>query len=378
MHHPALKPSGRVHEDSITILGWTASSRKAPIIGSDLLDQYCEQLGGVLTLPEILFGNSTLQLRHNDTGLVIEFNAFDALKRWRADNLPPLKVHVAQQWQAARLHEIRKQQAVVLEYDWTYTTSYTGSTRWSSQPAAPVQQQQQQQLPVPDQPTSMQQPTATSAVAAIQQAQQQQEQPEQRQQFSLGDGATAPEAREGAAVHSTAYKAPSTQQQHAAAYSGPDGVQVRSSDSSSDQLPQWQPSSNQIDRGMLMSKDEPILFYAEVPLYESELDDNGVSQLTVKVRVMPRCWLVLLRFFLRVDGCLVRLREVRHFCRLDAPSCIIRETKHCEGTVQELATAGAPTPTTAFEDAEAAAGAFAAITPQCLKKFELHELQIGQ
>jgi type 2A phosphatase activator TIP41 len=30
---------------------------------------------------------------------------------------------------------------------------------------------------------------------------------------------------------------------------------------------------------------------------------------------MPRCWLVLLRFWLRVDGCLVRLREVRHFCR---------------------------------------------------------------
>ena len=28
---------------------------------------------------------------------------------------------------------------------------------------------------------------------------------------------------------------------------------------------------------------DPILFYDEVPLYESELDDNGVSQLTVKV-----------------------------------------------------------------------------------------------
>jgi hypothetical protein len=30
---------------------------------------------------------------------------------------------------------------------------------------------------------------------------------------------------------------------------------------------------------------------------------------------MPRCWLVLMRFWLRVDGCLVRLRDVRHFCR---------------------------------------------------------------
>jgi hypothetical protein len=35
----------------------------------------------------------------------------------------------------------------------------------------------------------------------------------------------------------------------------------------------------------------------------------------LQVRVMPRCWLVLMRFWLRVDGCLVRLRDVRHFCR---------------------------------------------------------------
>ncbi len=33
---------------------------------------------------------------------------------------------------------------------------------------------------------------------------------------------------------------------------------------------------------MLMARD-PILFYDEIPLYESELDDNGVSQLLVKV-----------------------------------------------------------------------------------------------
>lgn len=33
---------------------------------------------------------------------------------------------------------------------------------------------------------------------------------------------------------------------------------------------------------MLMARD-PILFYDEIPLFESELDDNGVSQLLVKV-----------------------------------------------------------------------------------------------
>ena len=79
--------------------------------------------------------------------------------------------------------------------------------------------------------------------------------------------------------------------------------------------PAWVPTQHQADRALLLSRDEPILFFADVPLYESELDDNGVSALGVKVRVMPRCWLVLLRFWLRVDGALVRLRETRLFCR---------------------------------------------------------------
>ena len=45
---------------------------------------------------------------------------------------------------------------------------------------------------------------------------------------------------------------------------------------------EWVPTIEQLDKGMLMARD-PILFYDEIPLYESELDDNGVSQLLVKV-----------------------------------------------------------------------------------------------
>ncbi len=45
----------------------------------------------------------------------------------------------------------------------------------------------------------------------------------------------------------------------------------------------WRSSAQQIDRSALMTRD-PILFYDEVPLHMSELDDNGLSQLTVKVR----------------------------------------------------------------------------------------------
>jgi type 2A phosphatase activator TIP41 len=34
---------------------------------------------------------------------------------------------------------------------------------------------------------------------------------------------------------------------------------------------------------------------------------------------MPRCWFVLLRLWLKVDGSMARLREARLFCRFDTP-----------------------------------------------------------
>jgi type 2A phosphatase activator TIP41 len=235
--HSKMEPlarASRVHEESYSVKGWTVRARTAPIIGSTLMDQYSEQLGGVLTIPEICFGNSSLQLRHDASGVVLSFNALDALKQWKADDLPPLKVNVAREWQAARLHEIEKQQAVVLEYDWTYTTSYSGSLSWSP-------------------PQFGSSSDSSSAAGTRQQPQ---------------DAAASPAA--AAAADCNASDSNPTQQQQ--------------QQQQQQQLPQWQPSSRQIDRRMLMSKDEPILFYAEVPLYESELDDNGVCQLTVKVR----------------------------------------------------------------------------------------------
>ena len=64
---------------------------------------------------------------------------------------------------------------------------------------------------------------------------------------------------------------------------------------------------------MLMDKSAPILMYDDVPLYEDDLHDNGESQLSVKVRIMPKCFYILLRFFLRIDNVLVRCRDVRFF-----------------------------------------------------------------
>lgn len=60
-----------------------------------------------------------------------------------------------------------------------------------------------------------------------------------------------------------------------------------------------------------LKRQDPILFFDEVVLYESELDDNGISILSCKLRVMPDRMLLLCRLFMRLDNVLVRIRDTR-------------------------------------------------------------------
>jgi type 2A phosphatase activator TIP41 len=61
----------------------------------------------------------------------------------------------------------------------------------------------------------------------------------------------------------------------------------------------------------LLKRPDPIIFFEEVLLYESELDDNGISLVTCKFRVMPDRMLLLCRLFMRLDNVLVRIRDTR-------------------------------------------------------------------
>ncbi|KAF6176248.1 hypothetical protein GIB67_023539 [Kingdonia uniflora] len=114
---------------------------------------------------------------------------------------------------------------------------------------------------------------------------------------------------------------------------------------------QWEDCMEKIDVVALASK-EPILFYDEVVLYEDELSDNGVSLLTVKVRVMPSCWFLLLRFWLRVDGVLMRLRDTRVHCAFekDENPVVLRDSCWREATFQSLAAKGLPSDSAAYSD----------------------------
>ncbi|GAA5914211.1 hypothetical protein JCM8208_001520 [Rhodotorula glutinis] len=93
--------------------------------------------------------------------------------------------------------------------------------------------------------------------------------------------------------------------------------------------PEWlpaPPSHPGIPLALLARTDIPILFFDEVPLFEDELGDNGIADVTVRVRVNHLSLFVLSRFALRIDGVLFRQFDVRVFHAFGSGE-IVREVK---------------------------------------------------
>ncbi|KAG2385959.1 hypothetical protein C9374_003108 [Naegleria lovaniensis] len=93
--------------------------------------------------------------------------------------------------------------------------------------------------------------------------------------------------------------------------------------------------THKIDYDLLKRKDDPILFYDEIVLFEDELHDHGVSHLTAKIRVMNHSFYVLMRFFLRVDGVCIRCIDTRLFHKF-GQNYLLREFSIRESSWKDL------------------------------------------
>ncbi|BFG41969.1 hypothetical protein CerSpe_282430 [Prunus speciosa] len=242
----------------LRIHGWEIESRKRSILKSSTLELWEKKLE-TYHMPEMVFGDSCLALKHFKSGFTIHFNAFDALVGWKKEALPPVEVPAAAQWK----FRSKPSQQIILDYDYTFTTPYCGS---------------------------------------------------ETVKFDADKLEGGEISKDTCNLH-------------------------------------WEDCNEKIDVVALASK-EPILFYDEVVLYEDELADSGVSLLTVKVRVMPSCWFLLLRFWLRVDGALMRLRDTRMHCAFNdnASPTILRESCWREATFQALSAKGYPSEDAAYND----------------------------
>lgn len=94
------------------------------------------------------------------------------------------------------------------------------------------------------------------------------------------------------------------------------------------------PTQERIDIERLKAK-EKILFYADIGLYEDELHDCGCSTLSVKIRVMPTYFFILMRQYMRVDNVIVRISDTRLFHELGT-DYILREFTTRESAIPDL------------------------------------------
>jgi type 2A phosphatase activator TIP41 len=84
-----------------------------------------------------------------------------------------------------------------------------------------------------------------------------------------------------------------------------------------------------------LRRPDPILFFDEVDLYEDELGDNGMSLLSIKVRVMPARLLLLSRFFLRLDDVIFRVRDTRVYVEFETGQ-VVRDYAVMEAPYSKL------------------------------------------
>ncbi|KAI1762503.1 TIP41-domain-containing protein [Hypoxylon sp. FL1150] len=220
---------------------FVVTSRKLPISKAGPIDAMERSLG--IPVPEMIFGDNLVGVRHVPSGWAIEFNAYDALDAVDKTDRNMLQVAYARSWSASREQTSAGIKDVVKPYDWSYSTTYRGTV--VSAPSLPP--------PPPPPPSDSNSVPTTSSTNTPTEA----------------DGKV-----EGK------------------------------------KLPEFRPTDKPIPIELLKRRD-PILFFDDVMLYESELDDNGISVLSVKVRVHERRMLLLARLFMRLDNVVVRVRDTR-------------------------------------------------------------------
>lgn len=95
-----------------------------------------------------------------------------------------------------------------------------------------------------------------------------------------------------------------------------------------------EPTNERIDVEKLKRRDN-ILFYQDLTLFEDELHDNGIAVCSVKIRVMPNTFFILLRYFLRIDNVMMRINDTRIFHEF-GQNYLLREYTSREAKIPDI------------------------------------------
>ncbi|XP_070156261.1 TIP41-like protein [Polyergus mexicanus] len=177
-------------------------------------------------MPDMVFPNNVLTLTHQD-GALLQFNALDSL-RYVSNGKINVQLACAEAWKESRLESSEYLEEKIKPFDWTFTTSYTGTIS---------------------------------------------------------------------------------------------GFEVEE-------------TNERIDIDKLRQKDK-IMFYHDLTLFEDELHDNGIAVNSVKIRVMPTSFFILLRYFLRIDNVMLRINDTRIYHEF-GKNYLLREFTSREAKVQHI------------------------------------------
>ena len=86
--------------------------------GDSDIDDLRQKVGGARNLPEQLFGENFLDVRHSASGFRLQLNALGALKQWHNQDLKPLQLKHAQQWRESRAASFESHDILEVTYDW--------------------------------------------------------------------------------------------------------------------------------------------------------------------------------------------------------------------------------------------------------------------
>ena len=268
--------------------GWRFESASGPILSTTERESLTGRLrracgADVPALPEAIFHNR-LTITHESTGREFHFDADGALSCWikhsEAKGSGGLRVTSASltSWKQIAAAEFAKDAAA--DYDWTFSTDYCGTTTARGE----AEQKLGSGSPASRTPSFIESSFCTKVEYEAWRAQ-------------GGEAVTKPEAAPGS--------------------------------------PWRAHEGSGLDMALLRRRDVPILHFVDLPLYEDDLGDNGDSMVRLRLRVMPTCFLVLLRHALRVDGVLIRHHDTRLFHKFGTPH-VLRTRRLAEAPLEPV------------------------------------------
>ena len=276
--------------------GWRFDSNSGPILDTrerEALTKRVEDDCGVVVpaLPEAIFGHNRLTVTHAASGRAFHFNAEGAISNWLRDSVAKgsggVRVTSASLSSWKQVFDA-EQKMRADDYDWTFSTDYCGSTTAQGE-------------------TERKKASTASQVVGT------------------------PSFIESSFCTKVEYEA--WLRDHQRCETGTNGVGTRTEAALE---PPWRTHSGSgLDMALLRRRDLPILHFLDLQLYEDDLGDNGDSMVRLRLRVMPTCFLVLLRHALRVDGVLIRHHDTRLFHKFGTPH-VLRDRRLAQAHLPPL------------------------------------------